>query len=61
MDAKSKASSLAGRIEPRGIVKQRSNKSAKRAWKWLNGKVVVWPPFEAVMHNSEVIQEEEMN
>lgn len=59
-EAKSKTSSLVGRIDPRGIVKQQSKKSAKRTWKWLNGKLVVWPPFESVVHDSEVAQEEEM-
>lgn len=48
-DGKTKAGSLRSRIEPRGIVKEQTWKDTRCAWKWVDGKLMVWPPFEAAL------------
>lgn len=37
--------SLMGSIAPRGIVKERRRRKTVRAWKWFDGKMIVWPPL----------------
>lgn len=44
---KTNLTSLNGKIAARGITKEQKWKQAKRAWKWVDGKMVVWPPYDA--------------
>ena len=48
--AKGKANlhSLQGKIASRGITKGQKWKQTKRSWKWVDGKMVVWPPYDAI-------------
>lgn len=42
-EAKPKVSSVTGRSKPRGIVKEQAWKATKPSWKWVDGKLAVWP------------------
>lgn len=44
---KVKGGSIKGRIQPSGVAKMQPWKAMKRAWRWVDGVLVVWPPSEA--------------